>query len=320
LLLEIVLLPAMAVILWWCRAGLRPIVILLAPILAAVCTERAYDMVVQHQVGAPPHRPPFLTARMLADGPARTYLRQSCAHSTPYALCRFQNLALDDTQKMLWSTDPAEGLFMAAPPAVRDAIAREEPRFVMGALAQDPIGQMSASAGNWWRQLSMIDVIEPLDDADAIVSASRQHLDDLTRFAPPGAACAQDAPSCQTRLDRRIVNADHRIVLVLSAALLMVFAVRETVWRRLRRRDRAMLESDQKALAAIITAVFAFAILTNAAITGIISGPFPRYSACMIWLWPLAGAVVASIVARNWKRAGNNAFRLEIAPSPTTPD
>jgi hypothetical protein len=305
-LLLIALLPALLATLWWFHAGLRPMAFLVAPLLIAACAESAYDAIVKLQVGFPPHRPPFLMARMLADGPARLYLRRACATAEPYVLCRFKALPLDSTENILWTADPRVGVFKASSGQVREALGREEPRFIWDVLTHETGAQVAASLGDWGRQLGMIDVQEPFDDTDAVVSVSWWRIKDLTQFAPPGDACARKRPTCQSRFDRRWVHGADQIALGLSLAVLLAAAVRTQVWRRLSRRDAAALRDDPAVRLALVAALFLFAIVANAAITGIISGPFARYSTRMVWLLPLAALVTAG----QWLGLPNFAKRL----------
>src|SRR5581483_961611 len=80
-------------------------------IAGALTAVGIYKEAVKIKTGDELRRPPFLAMRVIADGPGREYLRYSCDHGATWALCQFRNLALTNSQDMLWSDDRKKGIF-----------------------------------------------------------------------------------------------------------------------------------------------------------------------------------------------------------------
>ena len=99
--------------LWRRRAVVRAASVLtLASAIAAGVAAASLSMAaVKWTTGDAAGRPPFLQARLLADGPGRRYLRHACAHGERYVLCAFRKLPLDDDEEILWSDDPSKGVY-----------------------------------------------------------------------------------------------------------------------------------------------------------------------------------------------------------------
>ncbi len=89
LLAALIAAPA-AHLLWhipWRRMALG-LSLLIAAVTAAGALDAGYDLAVKASTGDTLRSPPFLAARILADGPGRAYLRRSCGAGATWALCR----------------------------------------------------------------------------------------------------------------------------------------------------------------------------------------------------------------------------------------
>src|SRR5207244_10489140 len=94
-------------------------------------------------------RPPFVMARMIADGPGRWYLRQHCL-ALHVEICRHSRDLPDNVDDFLWS---AHGIWQSASLAQQERIRKEETRIVLGTLRAYPREELVVSAGHFWRQL-----------------------------------------------------------------------------------------------------------------------------------------------------------------------
>ena len=131
-------------------------------IAAAVTGTMLFSAMVKHSVGAPPITPPFLTARVIADGPGRLYVREHCKDH-PFTVCAFADrLGATDTDGFLWDVDPNTGVFAVATPEQRRALATEQTHFAIASTLAHPWMQAQASARNVALQLVQTD----LDDFD----------------------------------------------------------------------------------------------------------------------------------------------------------
>ena len=257
-------------------------------LIAGTLVNTAYGAWTLVDTGEPLRRPPFLIARVLADGPGRAYLRSVCAHGHPYALCRFQHAPLDNSDEILWE-DPPKGIFNISPYKVRMALEDEEPRFVLGTLRYDLGGEVRAALANWWQQAKRIEVDDPVRDPVYYLTDTYwkdTHLPELLNALND---CDPDSRGCAPKLTPRLSRRLHAPVvgvagLAVLGGLTAAFA-----------RQRRGVASDDRRLAVIATLTTAGVIL-NAAVCGILSGPFARYQARLIWLLPF----VALLFAADW--------------------
>src|SRR5206468_297508 len=67
---------------------------------------------------------------------------------------------------------------------------------------------------------------------------------------------------------------------------------------------------------AVASVLLVLAVVINAAVCGVLSGPFARYQARVAWLVPAAALVVASASAFAWRRAGRAALQDWLAARP----
>lgn len=116
----------------WLSAGL----VLLAA-SSGIAGEAIFSAGVDHAMGQPPIRPPFVTARLTADGPGTRYLHDTCPKNG-FLLCRYVSRLPLPSDYFLWSKSSADGVFRAIPPAQRRQLAAEETRFVIATLLHLP--------------------------------------------------------------------------------------------------------------------------------------------------------------------------------------
>lgn len=279
--------------------GLRPLAgraaLVLAAAAVAVLAAKAYGLAVKLRTGDEFGRPPFLMARVLADGPGREYLPIRCKHPPPLALCAYQRLPLDDTEDILWSDEPTRGIFNIADFHTRQRLEHEELGFVLGAVAHDPIREARAALGNWGAQLADIGLDEPLRDQGYYLRDPYWRtttLPGLIRRAKPCPAAA-----CDVRLDGSALAWLYAGALVAALMALgwRLWRVRATAWASLRR-SRG---SDVEGRAALAALLLAGAIVVNAAVCGMLSGPFARYEARITWLGPAAAMLLILAVPRS---------------------
>jgi hypothetical protein len=295
ILLEIALIGISVGILWWFRTGGRAIAlragVLGLIVVSAFVSDIAYHAVVKMRTGEDLHRPPFLSARVLADGPGRVYLREACAKASPYVLCRFKSNPLDDSDEILWADDPARGIFNASKIDVRIALEREEKTFVLQTILHHPLEQLGASLSNWFEQMSLVDLSEPLRDPGYYFTNVYWKDTSLPTLIPGGHECLKRPKLCHPWISISWISYLHGTVILLGTVFLG--------WRASRRDVRAVVlarrpikPGSREALVAA-TAILILAVIVNSAVTGILSGPFARYHARMVWILPAAAAVTA---------------------------
>ncbi len=312
-LLELILVVSLCAVLWWFHADTKRMAltagVLIAVVASAFASDRAYHDLVKFRTGEDLHRPPFLMARVLADGPGRLYLRDACAKATPYVLCRYKRNPLDNSDEILWADDPARGIFNASKIPVRIALEREEKAFVIGTLTHYPVSQLAASLSNWWEQLSLIDLAEPLRDPTYYFANIYWKDTSLPGLIPGGLKCVKTPKLCRPNLNMDALEWVHGLTILASSLFLLWRFTRRDLIEALAGREALSVGSRQSIVA--MAALVVVAVIMNAGVTGILSGPFSRYHARMVWLIPaLAFTVLAS------HGLGFNIFKKTDDPTP----
>jgi len=266
------------------RRVLGRLAVVTGTVAVALVANSLYGIGIRLTTGEPLRNQPFLTARLLADGPGRDYLRHACATGTPYALCRFAHKPLADSEDVLWSDLPATGVFMLSDYATRVKLEDQEGRFVLGTLAYAPAAQFAASLRNWARQLGMVYVDDPVRDPAFYLTDPYWRQTNLPPMIARVADCGPRHDRCRSRLTVAASKRWHGAVTVLAVAVaLAALLVRgRSAGMRLPRRLPAA------------TAFLIAAVLVNAAVCGILSGPFARYQARLAWIVPLCAVLLVA--------------------------
>ena len=280
--------------LWWFGTSNRNIALrtglFCLLIASAFASDVAYHTVVKLRTGEDLHRPPFLVARVLADGPGRIYLREVCIKAAPYVLCRFRANPLDNSDEILWADDPARGIFNASRVKIRIELEREEKAFVAATVLHHPIAQIGASLSNWGEQIMLVDLSEPLRDPTFYFTNVYWKDTSLPSLIPDGQTCLKTPKVCKPRLDIEPLSWIHSVAIWLSLAFLL--------WRGLQRDVRTAIMSRSSIAPGNLqglcftAAILVLAVVVNSAFTGILSGPFSRYNARIVWLVPMAAMIV----------------------------
>ncbi len=266
------------------RAVVRRLGVLVATIVLAGVANSLYGIGIRLTTGEPLRNQPFLTARLLADGPGRTYLRHACATGEKYTLCRFAKKPLSDSEDILWSDLPATGVFMLSDFATRMKLEDQEGRFVLGTLAYAPGAQLVASLRNWGRQLAMDYVDDPVRDPAYYLTDPYWRQTNLPPMIARVADCGPRHTLCRSRLTVAASKAWHGAVALLAVAVVLG----TLLWRR-----RVTAPALPPRLVAA-TAFLIAAVVVNAAVCGILSGPFARYQARIVWLVPLVAVLLVA--------------------------
>jgi hypothetical protein len=207
-------------------------------------------------------QPPFLMARLLADGPATDFLRTHCAQ-LQWTICASVARLPINENVFLWSPD---GVYQPASPEQRAALTAEELPLLLGTLRSYPRRQIAISLHNAWTELTIFG-LEKTTYTDAW---TMQRIDLVSRGAraPFARALLRLDALPRTRI-RHLQEGTMQGAALLCSALL-AFAMR--------RRDQQLLG---------LNFVVVFVLVANAAVTGMLSGLAPRYEARIAWLLPL---------------------------------
>ncbi len=251
--------------------------LILVAVIAGVGGEAVFDLGVAKLTGAAPIRPPFVMARLIADGPGYRYLKQNCAQPG-FVVCTFLDRLPDSSSEdILWSHDAAKGIFEPATPEIKRVLSAEQYRFAAAVVAYEPLESAAAVAENVWSQLSSFGLatfnypdFERAQFADKLPEPYRSRL-----AATPAAHEGMPVAALTS-----LVYAG-----VLAALLALVGS-----WA---------LGRDARAGSRQLTAIFLAGLFLNAVVCGALSKPDPRYQARVIWLLP---ALVLMLEAQSYSR------------------
>lgn len=298
------------------RSAVRRVMVIVSAAAVASMALAAFSQVYENRAGNKLGHPPFITARLLVDGPGRAYLHQACAQADqrggaePYVLCRYQaNIDRDKARSLadlapasnliLWSNLKDRGVFNLADRPSRIGLETEEMRFVFAALKYDPVGQVLASLKDWGVQLVAFQVDDPLRDPAAYLRGRYWPSTILPKLIPNFQACRPPG-DCRPPFDYQLLADWHGAVLVVSLLILVVRLsmkdVRGALWRR------GLKSGEEPARVAAVMLLLISVLVVNAAICGIFSGPFARYQARLIWLLPVGTGLVACALPMGFER------------------
>ncbi|MEQ5788869.1 hypothetical protein J3454_13300 [Erythrobacter sp. NFXS35] len=267
----------------------------------------AYGQAVKLVMGEEPRSPPYLMARVLADGPGRMLLQDACAPRPAFAICAFQSLPLSDANEILWSADPAVGVFTVSGGATRRALKDEEMAFVTRAVASYPGTAFAAALGNWGDQLAMLQLES---DFAAIPEMWRTTVGPVMGDNP---SITQSLAFAQ-RWPWGLIDLVNRLALVVSLAFLAFRLTRHDVRQSVSQLRSGSVEAQHRVGAALLAA-FAIAvvlIIANAALTGALSGPSARYQTRLVWLVPGLAILTAARLGLTARRPATQALQPSV--------
>lgn len=257
-------------------------------LVLALGANTGYGTAVSLALGEAPHNPPYLMARVLADGPGRLYLPQACASPPRPEICRHAGKPLDAANDILWSADPARGVFMTSDGAGRRRMIAEERAFVLGAVAAHPGEQAQASAANSLRQVSAFSVSADVGLARA--SWDQMSFETLVPWARDG---AMGALAYRGLFPFAAVDVAQYAAVLMALIFLGWRNLQPDVIAAARRPGAERSAGDRERLVLLGLSVGLVLVLAgNAVVCASLSGAFDRYQARVIWLLPLWGMLV----------------------------
>jgi hypothetical protein len=253
-------------------------------LVAAVAGAAAFSAAVTHTAGKPPVTPPFLTARLVADGPGTRYVREHCADH-PFVVCRFADRLPLDVDHFLWGVTDKDGVFLPASPPERRALGAEQGRFTLAVVRAYPFEEAKAAARN--AALQTVDT--ELSDFGYKPSLRQG----LTRELPP----APRARLSQTLAYREALPLTAFWV-VQTTALALSLATLAWMAANPGARTGTAAAADRSA-AWLFAALVVIGVLGNGVVCGVLSTLYGRYQARTVWAIPLAAALVIAVRRRG---------------------
>lgn len=264
----------------------------------------AYNVAAEHLSGQRLRAAPYLTARVIADGPGQAYIRERCDAST-FATCRYATDDYGDHNDFLWGGAGAVHSFIAAPRDVQYAMQDEQFQFVLHAVGAYPVQQFQASLSNAWLQFFLVGVPEPNFGAYPMVQDARAQQTSIVQATPDIARCIESPDACARADTFNLMW--QRLIEFANVALALALVAMLGLWLARRRLDNTNLSRLDGLLALLCLATLA--LLINAAVCGALSGPHNRYQARLVWIAPL---VLAAIMPHARQIAGALAQRARL--------
>ncbi len=212
-------------------------------------------------------RPPFVMARMIADGPGRWYLHRHCP-ALHVAICAHSHELPDNVDDFLWS---AKSIWQRASLAEQERIRNEETPVVLGTLRAYPREELVVSAEHFWQQLNTFDLSDY--DPNPWILAM---VDTVLPGARPRYLETRQA---RGTLHDEFFSSVQAWAVLASLVLIVCSAL---FWRQ-------VWTPRLIGLATIV----GFVLIANAAVTGVLANVEERYQARVIWLVPLLAIVLA---------------------------
>ncbi len=241
--------------------------------VAGISEQAALRMAAKQTFDAEVIYRPFLTARLIQDGPGLSYLEDQCPDAAEPSCALLDALSASDDPDRLsatnisFSSDPETGSYRLLPVAQQIAVAQDQFDFFFRVIADRPVESLLALSRNAARQLVLVDVDMTLQ-TDAIVAV----MSDL-----PGLAYA--------RFDHGRLTASLNWLDPVRPAQWALYLVSAAfvVWLIVTRRVPGAV--------AMFLSMVLLGILGNAIVTGGLSQPALRYGARVVWLLPAIAAV-----------------------------
>lgn len=230
----------------------------------------------------------FVFSRLVEDGIVARFLQEHCPDPR-FKLCAFRNDLPNNGDEFLWKKDgPFEKI------GGFDGGAAEMRTIIGESLRLYPVLHAEMALRATARQLVKLKIGDGVDKRAAFAYGM------LKEHSPHAVAHALAARQAKNGLPFGLLNRLHVPVTLAAMAALALFAMFAFVWRQ----PDAL---DTMALA------FTLAILANAFICGVFSGPHDRYGTRVAWLAVFFVAVFAIRRFRRWR------LRPESSSAPPAP-
>ncbi|MGN6059624.1 MAG: hypothetical protein ACTHOI_13700 [Sphingomicrobium sp.] len=245
------------------RSGLAAVA---AALMIAAAGQALFSWSVRHATGHPPIAPPFLAARIIADGPGYEYLREHCPQ-VRLIYCRAIGFNSRISDSLLWSTDQNEGIFQALTPAEQRMAAAQQAPFVLAVAKERPIELIGSSIGAFFRQLTYFR-LESFNYTRGNVAYFE------TKIPSPFIEHARQSKAYHKLMPVRLVEWT-----TIAAVLLSLVAIFWTL--------RTMIRSKRVPPVGAFLLFMVIGALFNSVICGAISTPKGRYQMRLVWVLPL---------------------------------
>lgn len=250
-----------------------------AALVAVICAGQLQSAAIAERYGEAELQPPFLSARLVEDGPGYRYLSEHCPQAG-FELCNHLERLPLDSDLFLWEKSAETGVYQLAAPEARRRMGEEQFRFAQAVVLAYPFSQARASFGNLGEQLTRYSLRE--------FTYNEEMRDRIARMFAGERLSSQQASRIYREQLPLVVYSD-----IQNAAFLLALLV-AGVCLCLRFSMRF----------AVLGLAIGLVLLGNAAITGMLSTPHERYQARVLWLAVFFAALAWQAMLRG--RAGRS--------------
>ncbi|MEM7496927.1 MAG: hypothetical protein AAF371_02915 [Pseudomonadota bacterium] len=234
----------------------------------------AFQQAVQAVYGYKPLSLPMVAATVLLEEPGRTYLEETCPENG-LIFCDFRDARPTYVDQWLWAPKDFEGVYSWQDVDTKREMSRQQWSLLLNVLQHDPLGQLQASLGRFFWQLTEVSIrYVRVDDEVAEALESRLPPRDLEPFRA-SAHYDRTFPIRTLAYGYEVLS----LIAAIAGAGLLIW-----LGRIVRRREGAAggLPSAGEMLA--FGTALAAGVVVNAAIMGVFSQVQGRYEARVIWL------------------------------------
>ena len=243
----------------------RSLRVVLAVLAIAAASQMALHGYLYGKPSLNGQRPPYLMARVIADGPGRWYLDKNCPQ-LHWAICNHLSQLSDNPDTLLWDED---GAYQSASDEERSQIDHEEMPLVLATLRAYPQQQLSRSAANFIQQFLSFSLFG--------FDSNPWTLKQFDEAMPRARSSYLRSRQAHDALPLELLTEIQWWTVM--ASLAAIAALIPFLWRR---------HSTRLAgLSLVVAATF----VANALVTGVMSVVDDRYGCRIVWLIPLLAGI-----------------------------
>ncbi|WP_339683314.1 hypothetical protein [uncultured Hyphomonas sp.] len=272
----------------WSRRHVRRLApaCLLGAVFLSIAVQSVYGFAAEKLTGEPLRSPPYLTARVMDDGPGKLHLEAACARDPDaYALCAFAGVDYENHNEFIWGAgQTGKPSFIDSPADLKRALLEEQRRFVLDSISAYPLQQIGASLENMVAQFFDVSIQEIDEGAVHILHNYLGDSPQALAYTPGFRPCLQLPDSCT---EANLFNtAWNGLVYTADLAALVGFMVILGAWSWYRVSPSGAGLAGQDHFLLMAWTIFLL-LLANAFVCGVASGVHDRYQARLIWIVPL---------------------------------
>ena len=252
-----------------------------ASLIMAILLQTGYGIAAKQSTGDEVRSPPYLLARVIADGPGERFLNERCSGGG-YTVCDFRGIDFVDHNDFLWGGSGAKINFSTSDKITREELKEEELAFVGEVVLTYPIQQFLASLNNAIKQFTSVGIPETSIGVERIILDPSFANAEILNHQPGISSCREASRGC--RFDNPIRKSWGMTVHYSTLALilsLLVWTIREIYFAH------SSSQKDAGVMLAFISGTFLTVLVANAAVCGILSAPHDRYQARLAWICAL---------------------------------